>query len=223
MTLYGIASILVGTSYFFGSFCPSVEKFFKQVKDTFSSSSSDGDSKDKKKEDEGLVKKSYEIAKGTGKSVLKLLNVGKEGFITSYVMFGTSRDEKGEINLWNWFEEAKKIHKDKKSETIFDDEDENIGDSNQDKKVAENLKVVEEDKLVKAKMITKSKTETIFNNEDESGSNSNQNEKITKNAKIIEENKSGEARKVTKSKVEIINNNENSEVNFENNSTKKTN
>lgn len=199
MTLYGIASILVGISYFFGSFCPSVEDFLKQAKDTFSSSSSDGDSKDK---DKGLVEKSYEIAKGTGKSVLKLLNVGKEGFITAYVTFGTSRDENGEINLWNWFDEAKKIHKGKKSETIFGDKDDNIDNSNQDEKVTENpkVKVIEDNK-------------------------SAQDEEVAEEPKVIEENKSTESKKITKSEkvTKIFSDEKNLNVNFKSSGAEKTN
>lgn len=163
MTLYGIVSILVGISYFFGSFCPSVEELYDQIKST---SSSDGESSN---EEKSLVKKSYEIAKGTGKSVLKLLNVGKEGFITSYIMFGTSRDEKGEINLWNWFEEAKKIHKGKKTETIYDDEDENSSNLVQEEKVTENSKITEENKSGGTKKATKresSRNITIPNKDD---------------------------------------------------------
>lgn len=128
MTFYGIASILLGVVYFFGSFCPTVEKFCGKVKDTFFQSS-DKKSDDKSDERSGesnnlekkesIPKKIYNVAKGTGESILSLLHVGKEGFITSYIMFGTSRDEKGEIKLWNWFEEAKKIHKGVKSDDIF--------------------------------------------------------------------------------------------------------
>ena len=130
MTFYGIASILLGIVYFFGSFCPTVEKFCGKVKDTFFQSfdKKSDDKSDKKSGEsnnpgkkESIPKKIYNVAKGTGESILSLLNVGKEGFITSYIAFGTSRDEKGEIKLWNWFEEAEKIHKGVKSGSIFNE------------------------------------------------------------------------------------------------------
>lgn len=126
MTFYGIASILLGVVYFFGSFCPTVKKFCGKIKDTFFQSSdkkSDEKSDEDKnpKEKDSIPKKIYNVAEGTGESILKLLKVGREGFITSYIMFGTSMDEKGEIKLWNWFEEAEKIHKGVKSGSIFNE------------------------------------------------------------------------------------------------------
>ena len=147
MTFYGIASILLGIVYFFGSFCPTVEEFCGKIKDTFSQSS-DKKSNEKTSEDKNpeekvsIPKKIYNVAKGTGESVLKLLNVGKEGFITSYIMFGTSRDEKGEIKLWNWFEEAKKIHQGVKSDSIFSEKNiANIPSEEAPKEISEEEKI----------------------------------------------------------------------------------
>ena len=151
MTFYGIASILLGIVYFFGSFCPTVEEFCGKVKNTFSQSSdkkSDKKSDEKSGEDKNpeekvsIPKKIYNVAKGTGESVLKLLNVGKEGFITSYIMFGTSRNEKGEIKFWNWFEEAKKIHKGVKSDSIFREKNiANIPSEEAPKEISEEEKI----------------------------------------------------------------------------------
>ncbi len=119
ITLYGIGCIIFGISYFFGSFCPSLERFVDKVKSTFfQSSDKKNDSPEKK---ESVPKKVYNIAKGTGESVLKLLDVAKEGFITSYITCGTTMDKNGEIKFWNWFEEAKKIHKGVKSGNIFNE------------------------------------------------------------------------------------------------------
>ena len=147
MTFYGIASILLGVVYFFGSFCPTVKKFCGKIKDTFFQSSdkkSDEKSDEDKnpKEKDSIPKKIYNVAEGTGESILKLLKVGREGFITSYIMFGTSMDEKGEIQLWNWFEEAKKIHQGVKSDSIFSEKNiANIPSEEAPKEISEEEKI----------------------------------------------------------------------------------